>query len=101
MDKMATYKGRTYRLRFLGDTKFGRRAKLAFLDGSKEFWVDASLVAEAESPAKQTYEAGRTETRGKYRGGRAVCADCGRPGYLVQDLEDGLMKHRRCCDMEP
>lgn len=33
--------------------------------------------------------------------GGAVCAECGRGGALVQDLEDGLMKHRGCCDIEP
>lgn len=43
-NKTATYKGKTYLVKFLGDTKFGRRAKLAFLDGSKEFWVSASDI---------------------------------------------------------
>lgn len=45
-NKTATYKGHTYRLLFVGDTRFGRRAKLGFVDGSKEFWVDASAVTE-------------------------------------------------------
>lgn len=48
-NRTASYKGRTYRLEYLGATKFGRRAKLAFLDGSKEFWVDASTVTELTS----------------------------------------------------
>lgn len=30
-----------------------------------------------------------------------VCAECGRGGHLVSDLEDGLMKHWRCCDIPP
>lgn len=30
-----------------------------------------------------------------------VCAECGRPGRLVADLEDGLMKHYNCCDIPP
>lgn len=34
------------------------------------------------------------------RGGR-VCAECGRGGKLVADLEDGLLKHYRCCDIPP
>jgi hypothetical protein len=38
-------------------------------------------------------EAARTE--------RAVCAECGQPGHLVADDEDGLLKHRQCCDMPP
>lgn len=50
--KTATYKGKTYRLEFLGETKYGRRAKLAFLDGSREFWVDASLVTEGGAAGK-------------------------------------------------
>lgn len=35
------------------------------------------------------------------RGGRDVCCECGRPGKLVSDLEDGLMKHVNCCDIPP
>ena len=34
-------------------------------------------------------------------GGRNVCGACGRPGRLVQDLEDGMMKHHSCCDIPP
>lgn len=41
----ATYKGRKYKLLWVGDTKFGRRAHLGFWDGSKSFWVDATLVS--------------------------------------------------------
>lgn len=33
--------------------------------------------------------------------GGGVCAECGKGGELVQDLEDGSMKHRSCCDIEP
>lgn len=40
----AEYKGRTYLLRWTGRTKYGHRCKLAFLDGSKEFWADSGLV---------------------------------------------------------
>ncbi len=29
------------------------------------------------------------------------CAECGRPGNLVHDEEDGLLKHYNCCDMPP
>ena len=42
----AMYKGRAYRCLFLGATKFGRRAHLQFMDGSKDFWVAANLVTE-------------------------------------------------------
>jgi hypothetical protein len=32
---------------------------------------------------------------------RRTCAECGRGGALVQDMEDGLLKHYSCCDMPP
>jgi hypothetical protein len=40
----AQYKGRTYRLLWMGATKFGRRAHLAFTDGTKDFWINANLI---------------------------------------------------------
>jgi len=41
----AVYKGKKYKLLWgPGPTKFGRKCKLGFFDGSKEFWVDASAV---------------------------------------------------------
>lgn len=40
----ATYKGKPYKLLWSGPTKYGKRAKLGFMDGSKEFWVDLSQV---------------------------------------------------------
>jgi hypothetical protein len=89
--RYASYKGKTYRCLYTGQTKFGRKAKLSFLDGSKEFWVDLSLVT-VDVPAPSS-------SRGSRSGN--VCAECGKGGSLVSDLEDGLMKHRRCCDIEP
>ena len=89
----ATYKGKTYLLKFRGKTKFGPdKAKLAFLDGSKEFWVDGSLISETYAPAASS---------GSRRSGGNACAECGKSGYLVRDMEDGMLKHRHCCDMEP
>lgn len=43
--RTAMYKGRKYVVKFLGNTKFGVRAKLAFFDGSREFWVPAGAVS--------------------------------------------------------
>lgn len=45
-------------------------------------------------------DAPTTAARGSRRGGN-VCAECGRGGSLVADLEDGMMKHRNCCDIPP
>lgn len=43
--RMAEYKGRRYRLLWVGDTaRAGKRAKLAFLDGSREFWADGRAI---------------------------------------------------------
>lgn len=33
------------------------------------------------------------------RSGGRCCAECGRGGLLIQDLEDGQMKHYNCCDI--
>lgn len=42
--KTCEYKGRRYLLAWQGQTQFGQRAKLKFMDGSKEFWVAADLI---------------------------------------------------------
>jgi hypothetical protein len=41
----ATYQGRVYEL-VARSTRFGIRAKLRFLDGTKEFWVDESRLSD-------------------------------------------------------
>lgn len=43
-DKFAYYKGRKYKLEYIGETKFGYRAKLAFQNGIQKFWVGAHLL---------------------------------------------------------
>ena len=50
-ERFATYKGRRYQLLFNGKTKFGDRARLKYLDGSKEFWCDSRLITLADSGA--------------------------------------------------
>lgn len=45
--KTVSYKGKTYRLLWTGSTKYGQRSHLQFMDGSKDFWVAASLTSEA------------------------------------------------------
>jgi hypothetical protein len=46
--RTAIYKGREYRLDYLGATRFGRRAKLSFMNGRRTFWVDAERVREID-----------------------------------------------------
>lgn len=86
--RTATYKGRSYRLLYIGDTKFGRRAHLGFMDGSKDFWVSASLV---------TVSAGGTCTERQadagYGRGRTVRTDC--CGYPCP------VSGRRCTPSDP
>jgi hypothetical protein len=70
--QFATYKGRKYKLLFIGETRFGRRAHLQFQDGTKDFWVDErqiSTLADANDldpdpmytppPSKQSWPASR------------------------------------------
>lgn len=70
--RTASYKGRAYRLMFVGETKYGRRAHLAFMDGSKDFWVDAALVTTASAATSGA----RTRTApGRCRGCRGPIVD--------------------------
>jgi uncharacterized protein (TIGR02996 family) len=50
-EQLAEYKGRTYRLLWSGRTAHGERAKLEFLDGGKQFWVDAGSIRKVAGPA--------------------------------------------------
>jgi hypothetical protein len=72
--KFAEYKGKTYVLAWQGDTKFGHRAKLMFLDRSKEFWVDNKLIKERTSPPQHRF--GRSWGR---------CWECGCEAYVDED----------------
>jgi hypothetical protein len=110
------YKGRSYYV--LAYTQDGQKAKLTSLDGQVQFWA-----ATAECKTLKTYQSrevrrgyGRTQTeyttlgsirsfvererRNREQGG-GVCAECGKSGDLVRDLEDGQMKHSHCCDIPP
>ena len=70
-----SYKGRNYTVAFAGTTKFGEKAKLAFLDGSKEFWVDLALIA---APAASAPPSSRTGTPSASP--RRNWRPCGYPG---------------------
>jgi hypothetical protein len=69
---VALYKGRTYRVLFLGPTKFGERARLQFMDGSKDFWVDAALVQKTNPPPRSCPVPARRNPNRKYE-----CEECG------------------------
>jgi hypothetical protein len=53
----AMYKGKKYLVLFCGETKFGKRAKLAFFNRKSEFWVDADKVSPVEPVYKAALEA--------------------------------------------
>ena len=79
--RYVSYKARTYVLLFLGDTKYGRRAHLAFSDGSKDFWVGADLVIETADPPAAARRAapGDRPVRG--------CAQCRQLGRMCPRCE--------------
>jgi len=84
--KTCTYKGKTYRLLFLGQTKFGRKAKLSFLDGSKEFWVMADTVG---GVASATAAPTASNPRRRSRGEEGRCWECGCTAPLDDDGQCG------------
>ncbi len=113
------YKGRRYYV--IAETKDLSRCRLATLDGSLVFWADCSACNLLKRYEPREVWDGRRysgTTRTEYQtigsmrrfverekrnraDGGAVCAECGKSGELVRDLEDGLLKHRGCCDIEP
>jgi hypothetical protein len=55
------YKGRVYRLLRQETNQYGNRVKLAFLDGSKDFWADAALVSVREPTPASAPPAGTND----------------------------------------
>jgi hypothetical protein len=110
----AKYKGRTYYVLWMGRCKNGQeKAHLTVLDAKIDFWADLSQCEIVKHYHPREYR-GRTEyttlgsiarflekMKSDRENGVEMCASCGTSGDLVCDLEDGLMKHRRCCDIEP
>jgi len=81
-----------------GSAAVGQSVVVAKRDGSsstvivtKVLWTDGKVSLCAIS---------RAVPKNNSRNG-SVCAECGRGGPLVTDLEDGLRKHYRCCDLPP
>lgn len=109
------YKGREY---YAGSiTKDGTKVRLLTLPNDKgeylDFWALCSEVEQTKAYSPREYQ-GRMEyttlggiasfiakEKRNKEAGDMVCAECGKSGELVRDLEDGAMKHRRCCDIEP
>lgn len=87
------YKGKKYRIEYLGKTKYGRRAKLQFLSGTREFWVDADLVEVPPEPSNW----------GRSKGN--PCAECGGSmrGKGIEARDSSGLVARVCpkCAKEP
>ena len=83
----ALYKGKQYLLLWEGETKRGRAAKLAFLDGSSVFWADASGVQVLKRYQARQDRYGRAEkmTFGRLQRLREQYAEAKAQGY-----EDGI-----------
>lgn len=86
--RTAEYKGRKYRLLWIGHTKFGYRAHLEFFDGTKEFWCDGSMVMELESGRSSVTWKDRERAGDRYLGTRYEGHYCGYPCPVTG---------RKCC----
>jgi hypothetical protein len=95
-NRVASYKGRKYRLLYFGATKFGKRAHLQFFDGSKDFWVAAENVTEVDASRDSvgnrigdgsSYQAGVTAPHGRRCPvcGSRECAKAWDPHDLCDD----------------
>jgi hypothetical protein len=106
------YKGRVYYAGAI--TRDGTRVRLLTLPDASgkylDFWVPCSEVKRyqpREYRGRIEYTTLGSIARFLAREQRArpagepVCAECGKSGELVADLEDGQLEHRRCCDIEP
>lgn len=92
----ARYKGREYLVLWVGETRRGRAAKLAFTDGSKVFWADESEVQITKTYQTREWRGRRepmtfgrlTSLREEYSAQRAAERDCGLVGetgaYVAQ-----------------
>jgi hypothetical protein len=80
--RKALYKGRHYRLLYLGHTKYGERAKLEFMDGTKSFWCDAGAVEELSANNGRPDDHIRCRHCGGWTaGGDDWCTVCGAADY--------------------
>jgi hypothetical protein len=76
-NQIASYNGRNYKVLWIGATKYGRRAHLAFLDGSKDFWVDAARVSQ-QGQFDPHAGTGSGVSSPRYMG-HGRCRECGGP----------------------
>lgn len=92
---LVRYKTGKYRVGYAGPTKFGERAKLEFLDGSKSFWTDLSkvslYVAAKDASTASEYRSktgGRSGGRGGGNRTGGICDECGEPRRNLRPKQD-------------
>ncbi len=92
---IAEYKGRKYRVLYAGPTRYGDRANLEFMDGSKSFWVDLSLVRPSRGGGGGGYSYDRRPSRKKekvrYWDGRTEWLDP-EDAAMVEDMGRGVIE---------
>lgn len=104
MNSFTKLKDGTWGVKFNGDTPVaGMKIEVTKRDGTvSNETVDKVLWSSADHTVHLvTIVQKRSASSRAGRGDGYVCAECGRGGHLVSDLEDGLMKHYRCCDIPP
>lgn len=89
-------------LRIQGNASSGQSVQVKRKDGTSESKTVGKVVWSGNGITLATIAGNESSSSGsRSSGSRNCCAECGRPGRLVSDLEDGLMKHYNCCDIPP
>ena len=84
-----------------GEVTPGARVQVLKRDGSTKTVTVGRVLDGPDGDGVAVTSIAPSRTSGTVGRGSRRCDECGRPGYLVRDLEDGGLKHRRCCDIEP
>jgi hypothetical protein len=63
--------------------------------------VKGVLISKGSELSGCSYAFPRKDQSDRAAKTQSLCAECGKPGTLVPDDEDGLLKHWKCCDIPP
>ena len=77
--KYAIYNGKRYDIEYIGQTKYGERAKLKFTNGTQTFWVDVGKIHVVEE--KEEKEENKKKKKKSYEEDDIVCPLCGENKY--------------------
>lgn len=79
-----------------GDVKAGDTVTVSKRDGTTDTVMIEKVIFKNEDITICSIK-----KKDSHQNGDRVCAECGRNGKLVHDMEDGMLKHYNCCDMPP